>query len=529
MDGAGNDAAKMTTYDAMPYPSYSYPSSAPASLNAIARLFGMTPAEIQTARVLEIGCESGGNILPLAARYPNSEFVGIDLSKGQIDEAKEKAAALSLENLRFEAKSILDLKLKKDKFDYIIAHGFYSWVPSKFQSRLLEICGEHLSKNGVAYVSYNTLPGWNGVKTIRDMMLYHGRNFDDPAEKVTEARRMLNFVAENIKAASGPYKQTLEQEISILQKLDDNYLLHDHLEAVNEPCYFHEFMDKAAKAGLAYLGDADLPSMYLGNQAETVAETLKQMDDTVRQEQYMDFIANRRFRMTLLAKEGVGLNRNLTPESVKGLRFIPNYNLKQPLEAGVEKTIETLDLVGLKNPDQTANMTGRVGCVCYLELLKAAPVALPVDGIVEAACKTLEDVPKETVLAEFEGMVLRLIFSGIISITADIPGYTQKIANKPEVFKVARLLGLNMDRVPNMRHETVRLSDDQRVVLQYVNGENTRDEITEAVKGHIDKGEMTINADGKPLLPGTADLEKSLPQYIDAQLAIFAGNALLEA
>ena len=144
MDDAGNDAAKMTTYDAMPYPSYSYPSSAPASLNAIARLFGMTPAEIQTARVLEIGCESGGNILPLAARYPNSEFVGIDLSKGQIDEAKEKAAALSLENLRFEAKSILDLKLKKAKFDYIIAHGFYSWVPSNVQRRLLELSLIHI-------------------------------------------------------------------------------------------------------------------------------------------------------------------------------------------------------------------------------------------------------------------------------------------------------------------------------------------------------------------------------------------------
>jgi methyltransferase-like protein len=154
---------------------------------------------------------------------------------------------------------------------------------------------------------------------------------------------------------------------------------------------------------------------------------------------------------------------------------------------------------------------------------------LPVDGIVEAACKTLEDVPKETVRAEFDGMVLRLIFSGIISITADIPGYTKKIADKPEVFKVARLQALNMDMVPNMRYETVRLSDDQRVVLQYVNGENTRDEITEVVKGHIDKGEMTINADGKPLMPGTDDFEKLLPQYIDAQLAIFAGNALLEA
>ena len=136
---------------------------------------------------------------------------------------------------------------------------------------------------------------------------------------------MLNFVSENIKTASDPYKKTLENEIKMLQELDDNYLLHDHLEAVNEPSYFYEFMDKAGKYGLTYLAEADLPSMYLGNQTDAVADILSQINDTVRQEQYVDFISNRRFRMTLLAKEGVSLNRTLSPESVAGLRLIANY------------------------------------------------------------------------------------------------------------------------------------------------------------------------------------------------------------
>ena len=194
-----------------------------------------------------------------------------------------------------------------------------------FKNDCWKICGENLSHNGIAYISYNTLPGWNAVKTIRDMMRYHGKNFDDLDEKVFEARRMLNFVSENIKTASDPYKKTLENEIKMLQELDDNYLLHDHLEAVNEPSYLYDFMAKAGKYRLTYLAEADLPSMYLGNQTDAVADILSQINDTVRQEQYVDFISNRRFRMTLLAKEGVSLNRTLSPESVAGLRLIANY------------------------------------------------------------------------------------------------------------------------------------------------------------------------------------------------------------
>ena len=112
------------------------------------------------------------------------------------------------------------------------------------------------------------------------MMLYHGQNFDEPGKKVQEARNMLNFVSENIQSAKGPHKQSLEQEIKVLQFATDSYLLHDHLEANNAPCYFHEFMEQAGNHGLAYLGDADLPSMYLGNQTNSVASKLVQIKDT---------------------------------------------------------------------------------------------------------------------------------------------------------------------------------------------------------------------------------------------------------
>ena len=518
----------MTTYDSAPYPSNCYRYSAPESLSAIAILFGMVPPELRNSQILEIGCASGGNVIPLAARYPDSGFLGVDLSKNQIDRARKTATALGLENLDLEEISILDIDLKGRKFDYIIAHGFYSWVASDVQERLLEICGENLSHNGIAYISYNTLPGWNAVKTIRDMMRYHGKNFDDLDEKVFEARRMLNFVSENIKTASDPYKKTLENEIKILQELDDNYLLHDHLEAVNEPSYFYEFMDKAGKYGLTYLAEADLPSMYLGNQTDAVADILSQINDTVRQEQYVDFISNRRFRMTLLAKEGVSLNRTLSPESVAGLRLIANYGLEQPIQAETEKSIEALDLVGMARQDQKATMTGRIACVCYLQMVKAAPVPQTLDEIVELAFPILEDVPKDFIRTELNATVLKFIFSGILSITTAPPCFTKEIADKPEVFKTAQIIAQNEARLPNMRHETVGgLTDDQRFFMQYVNGENTKEQIVDALRAHVKSGKFTVSMDGTQIKPNTDELKEYLSKYVETQLALFGANALL--
>ena len=519
----------MNTYDETTYPSYAYDYTAPERMGAIGRLFGMVPHDLENARVLEIGCASGGNILPMAARYPNATFVGIDYSAVQIDLAEKAAAAMNLDNVTFHAKSILNIKLKNEKFDFIIAHRVYSWVPEVVRKRILEICGDNLSRKGVAYISYNTLPGWNSVKTIRDMMLYHGRNFSDPSQKVLEARRMLNFVSENIQASAGPHKQLMEYEIKTLQDVDDNYLLHDHLEATNDPCYFHEFIDQAKKQGLQYLADAELPTMYLGNHTDQVSSTLMQLNSNIEQEQYLDFINNRRFRMTLLTHDNVELKRNVDISSIESLLFSPNFALKDAGSINVVTSVESLDMVSVNNAEVTATLTGKIECACYIELLKAAPVPRSLDDIVKSAVKILNNESEKDIRSVFGAMVLQMIFKGMLSITSGEPGFTKNIADKPEIFPPARVQAMTLVTIPNMLHQMVKLSDDQRVVAQYVTGENTKEQIISALEEHINKGELTINADGNAIEKGSDDMEKYLPQYIDAQLSFFANNALLVA
>ncbi|MFP6731132.1 MAG: methyltransferase regulatory domain-containing protein [Alphaproteobacteria bacterium] len=187
---------------------------------------------------------------------------------------------------------------------------------------IITICKENLSPNGIAYVSYNTLPGWNVVKTIRDMMVYHSQNFGDAATRLREARQMLNFTIENSIGDDTLYRQMLQQEARLVSESADGYLYHDHLEHHNDPCYFHEFMSKAVDKGLQYLGDQNFPAMNLSSCAEPARSVLAQMDDIVRQEQYIDFLTNRRFRRTMLCHADVPISRDVTSDRLEGSSIV---------------------------------------------------------------------------------------------------------------------------------------------------------------------------------------------------------------
>ena len=86
-------------YDAAPYRSNSYPQSAPGHLAAIAHFFGLDVPDVAGARVLEIGCASGDNILPFAASHPEAHVLGIDLSGVHIEQGRQLVQALGVDNL----------------------------------------------------------------------------------------------------------------------------------------------------------------------------------------------------------------------------------------------------------------------------------------------------------------------------------------------------------------------------------------------------------------------------------------------
>src|SRR5438128_8466150 len=178
------------SYDAVPYPDKPRPATHPDHLAALARLVGLSPAPARRCRVLELGCAAGANLWPMAQYLPESEFVGVDFSPVQIENGLRVVADAGLTNLTLRAASILDVDGSWGTFDYVLCHGVFSWVPREVQAAILSICARQLAPQGVAYVSYNTFPGWHTRLMLREMVAYHAGHYPDDE---TRRRQGLAF------------------------------------------------------------------------------------------------------------------------------------------------------------------------------------------------------------------------------------------------------------------------------------------------------------------------------------------------
>ena len=150
------------------------------------------------------------------------------------------AADLGLSNISLRAADLRDLGPDEGEFDYIFAHGLYSWIPADVRDRLLAVCRERLAPQGVAFVSYNVYPGRYPRQMIREILLYHTRAIEDPAQRIAEARRLLS--------------QIDHEEAKHVMEHSDDGLFHDDLAPINDPVWFHEFAAHARTAWPAISG-----------------------------------------------------------------------------------------------------------------------------------------------------------------------------------------------------------------------------------------------------------------------------------
>ncbi len=309
-----------TSYDQIPYPSLPFAQTHPDRLATLAALFGMKPPPLAGCRVLEIGCASGGNLIPFAEQIPGVECVGVDLSARQIAEGQRIVDSLGYQGIRLVAGSVEDIDASFGQFDYILCHGVYSWVPGSVQEAILHVCRERLQPEGIAYISYNTLPGWRMRGMIRDLMRHHALGFPSPQQQVAQARAILDFLARAVPAENSAYGTLLQQELAGLAEVPDAYIFHEHLEEVNEPVYFREFVERASRNGLKFLAEADFASMLASRFPPEVAETVCRIaPDIIGREQLMDFVCNRTFRQSLLIHSHRPVDRTVTNQRIDGL------------------------------------------------------------------------------------------------------------------------------------------------------------------------------------------------------------------
>ena len=299
---------QQTIYSELGYKSMPFPYTTPATLEAYAALVGVSAPNPKTARVLELGATYGGNIISQALFNPDATFIGIELSQEQVEKGNEVIANAGLTNVSLIQSDIASIGSEIGTFDYIIAHGVYSWVDDGVKDALLRLIDEHLAEDGIAYISYNTYPGWHTMDEVRQLMMFSNRDKTqfNHKEKVLHGKTIGSIVGsqilkyDNLKERNSKFLGALR---SVMQK-DEYYVGHDHLEPNNDPVYFYQFNDHLAAHNLAYLCDADLTLSMVRSFDADIADTLDKLapNDHVAQEQYLDFMLDTTFRKSIICK-----------------------------------------------------------------------------------------------------------------------------------------------------------------------------------------------------------------------------------
>ena len=381
--------AEETYYDVVAYPPGSYRQSHPDRLATLATLLGMAVAPVGACRVLEVGCGDGSNLIPMAVGLPGSTFFGVDLAAAPIARGNAVIAAAGLGNVRLEALDLMAFPEDAGTFDYIVAHGFCSWVPDVVRKKLWDVIDRHLAANGVAYASYNAYPAAHLRNAVRDMMTFHAAQLGTPStERATVGREFLGALGG---VAKGPdvWKQVLAFESERLGKQRLDVISHDEMGAFYNSFRFAEIV---AESGLQYLAESSLRRLL----APLDAELTKAVDgfgatDLIAREQYLDFLEFRSFRETVFCRRPIQLDRDGVRGRVRNLYLASPLENDGPGAGGATKfrDRQTGGVIQTNHPD-VIRILGRLGAcwpsaVAFAELPDAVePICqLVAAGLVE--------------------------------------------------------------------------------------------------------------------------------------------------
>ncbi|ACV38606.1 methyltransferase regulatory domain-containing protein [Leptotrichia buccalis] len=350
------------TYNELLYKSNPFTYTVPALLEAQGKLFGLTPKDSRKARILELGSSFGGNIITQALYNPEAEFVGVDLTAEQVKKGNEVIEKIGLKNIKLIEKNILDINEDFGKFDYIIVHGVFSWVPDIVKEKIIKICNENLTEEGIAYISYNTYPGWKEADKIREMMLYANKYFPEVSQgdKVQRGKAFISIVAEQMKIYTdvAEKKGDFIKQIEGILNMQDYYVGHEQLENINDPMYLHEFVDMLRKENLQYISDVGLRLSIASVYNDSTIEKLQQLSqgDPVIKEQCLDYILDTKFRRSLICKSSQAEKLNFSetfPNDVLDSFLLTLKYTKEELETLNEENVKRIMLHLFETPHKS--------------------------------------------------------------------------------------------------------------------------------------------------------------------------------
>lgn len=444
-----------TAYDHVLYPNYPYRQSHPDRLSTLAFLMGMEPAPVARCRVLELGCGNGANLLPMACDWPESSFVGIDLAQQPIAQGQTVIETLGLRNIELLPLDVLAFPETMGQFDYIIAHGLYSWVPDGVREQIMALCARHLAPQGVAFISYNTYPGCHVRNIVRDMLRYHVHHAPDAATKISQSRALLKFMAE-AQPEGDEYGQMLRKEVERVLTHAPEHLFHDDLSEHNHPVYFHEFERHAQAHGLRFLSEAEYFMMQADQFPDATIQQLAALGDNVSaRQQYLDFLRCRRFRQSLLCRADVAADHQIRPPRLTEV-FV-TFCGKSNNNAADLATTEPMTFIGDHQSHVTTNHP--LAKAALTLLASFWPQALGYADILAGSC-TLLDREEQ---AEDREQLLDILHGcygrGLINLHLQRPRMAAKPSLLPTTSPLARYQASMSGPLTSQLHLTVFIAD----------------------------------------------------------------------
>jgi SAM-dependent methyltransferase/methyltransferase-like protein len=507
--------AMRAAYDAAPYESRPFPASHIDHLAAIARFHGLSPAPVDRCRVLELGCASGGNLIPMADRFPRSTFLGVDLSPVQTAAGQPAIDGAGLTNVTLQARSITELGAADGEFDYIICHGVYSWVPAEVQDAVLRVCRECLAPNGVAYVSYNTYPGWNARMTLRQLMLLNDdRSLTAPA-RIARARNYAERLGVRVGQSAGAYAVTFQRELEFLRLVPDSVVLHEQLEDYNEPLLLSEFVRRLRAHGLAYLTDASPEKNSWANPNEPGNRS---RDEVVRGEQELDFIIGRTFRRSLVCRAGAPIDLSRRTEVVADL-FVGLRG--EEVEASSDADESAPGVRVFRSPEGARVGTSSPFLLAMFdELTAASPRVVHFRDLADGIQRRLDGAALEEDVTALPTTLLEMAHVGLLGFVSAPGDLTTRVSARPAASPLARWEASRRLPVTNRLHLSENLPPIGLFLLSYLDGTRDRDQLVGEVQRALDDGRMST-----PARPDASQIAA----IVDESLQRFASSALLIA
>jgi len=518
-------------YDETPYISNAFAYTSPGNLRAVASLYGLATPALDNARVLELGGAAGGNLLPFAMAYPGAQVVGIDLAPQQIEAGQQIAEKVGARNLDLRAMSLTDITPEFGQFDYIICHGVFSWVPPEVRDAIFRICRENLAPEGIAYISYNTYPGWKAADVVRDAMILNSFGAQTAQEKLASAKEMLNLI-ENGLWHNNPLHAALQNVAGKLRGQSDHYLLHEYLEAINTPCYFLEFAAAAQQAGLAYVTDAEPHLTFASTYGAKVALGLNGLSansNREMREQYLDFAVGRSFRKSLLVHADRAGQMLAQPEgsAFKAMHFATKLDSAAPTAGASAEHRHYMTPNGATLSSKDPAMVGMIDA-----LNQAWPRALPFDAIVDIAQRYNPGATQEDLCNAVYMNLITLVQSSAVHFRMEPSAYVAA-DNKPALIPGALPLLREVTRQPsqvgmyNLWHQPVNPPADalsQFIALQ-MDGTHSVTDLRTQVRDALTLGRLA-HPNGQSY-KGARNLEPVAQEFLNALLAELRRAGLL--